>query len=276
MRPTATPSAPSAPSAPTRHTRRGAALVIAGSLLGLGAFLWPLWSRPSGTVDAAHLGDAPWLLAILTPLLLATAAAEVGRGALDAKGVAALGVLAAAGSALRLPTGGIAGTEMVFFLLLPAARVFGVAFGYLLGAITIFASAILTGGLGPWLPFQMLGAAWIGAGAGLLPKATGRAEPVLLAAYGAVASLAYGALLNLWFWPFVAGDGTAVSFVPGDAVVANLRRFWGFHLATSLGWDVVRAATTVVLCMSLGRPMIGALTRVRRRAAFGAIATFEP
>ena len=36
MRPTA---APSAPSAPTRHTRRGAALVIAGSLLGLGAFL---------------------------------------------------------------------------------------------------------------------------------------------------------------------------------------------------------------------------------------------
>ena len=98
----------------------------------------------------------------------------------------------------------------------------------------------------------------------------------LLAAYGAVASLAYGALLNLWFWPFVAGDGTAVSFVPGDAVVANLRRFWGFHLATLLGWDVVRAATTVVLCMSLGRPVIGALTRVRRRAAFGAIATFEP
>ena len=164
MRPTATPSAPSAP---TRHTRRGAALVIAGSLLWLGAFLWPLWSHPSGTVDAAHLGDAPWLLAILTPLFLATAAAEVGRGALDAKGVAALGVLAAAGSALRLPTGGIAGTEMVFFLLLPAARVFGVAFGYLLGAITIFASAILTGGLGPWLPFQMLGAGWVALGAAL-------------------------------------------------------------------------------------------------------------
>ena len=42
-------------------------------------------------------------------------------------------------------------------------------------------SALVTGGVGPWLPFQMLGAAWVGLGAGLLPPAKGRAEIVLLA-----------------------------------------------------------------------------------------------
>jgi energy-coupling factor transport system substrate-specific component len=42
----------------------------------------------------------------------------------------------------------------------------------------------------------MLGAAWFGLGAGLLPAARGRAEIALLAAYGSVAALLYGALMN--------------------------------------------------------------------------------
>ena len=37
----------------------------------------------------------------------------------------------------------------------------------------------------PWLPFRMLAAAWVGAGAGALPSGLGRLEVPLLAVYGA-------------------------------------------------------------------------------------------
>jgi energy-coupling factor transport system substrate-specific component len=159
----------------------------------------------------------------------------------------------------------------VFFLLLPAGRVLGRGFGFVLGAVTLFASALLTAGVGPWLPFQMLAAAWVGFFAGCLPPARGRVELALLAAYGAVAGLAYGLVMNLWFWPFGGGYGTGLSYVPGDPVLSNLHRFWAFHLATSLAWDLPRAASNVVLVLLAGRPVLGALRRAARRAAFGAV-----
>ena len=81
---------------------------------------------------------------------------------------------AGAPCASRVP--GVAGFEPVFFLLIPSGRVFGRGFGFVLGAVTIAASALITGGIGPWLPFQMFGAAWMGFGAGCLPAARGRAE----------------------------------------------------------------------------------------------------
>ena len=46
-------------------------------------------------------------------------------------------------------------------------------------------------GVGPWLPFQMIAAGWVGFGAGLLPQLRGRAEAPLIAAYGAVAAIAW-------------------------------------------------------------------------------------
>ena len=74
------------------------------------------------------------------------------------------------------------------------------------GCTSLFASALLTGGVGPWLPYQMLVSAWVGMGAGLLPRrVTGRAEIAMLAAYGVVAAYAFGLLLNLSSWPFVLG-----------------------------------------------------------------------
>jgi energy-coupling factor transport system substrate-specific component len=145
-----------------------------------------------------------------------------------------------------------------------------------LGATTLFASALLTGGVGPWLPFQMVAAAWVGLGAGLLPRASGRAELALLAVYAAVASLAYGLLLNLSFWPFVLGPSTQLSFDPGAGVLENLHAFALFTLATSLGWDLGRAITTVVLLLLTGRAVLHALRRAARRAAFDAPVEFAP
>jgi energy-coupling factor transport system substrate-specific component len=98
---------------------------------------------------------------------------------------------------------------------------------------------------------------------------------VLLAAYGALSAFAYGFLLNLSFWPFALGDGTALSFVPGDAVLSNLHRYVVFDATTSLGWDTGRAVTNVVLILVAGGPVLGALRRSSRRASFGAPVTFD-
>jgi energy-coupling factor transport system substrate-specific component len=264
------------PSYDTRALRlrpRAAVLLAVASALGLLAFGWPLVIHTQGSENLAHSADAPWIFVALLPLLLGIVVAEIAEGAIDAKAVAVLGVLAASGCALRLP-GGVSGFEPVFFLLIPSGRVLGRGFGFVLGALTIFASALITGGVGPWLPFQMFGAAWVGFFAGCLPPARGRREIVILAAYGFVAGLAYGMLLDFWFWP-VTSTGTQFSFVAGEGLTANLHHFWGFYLATSLGWDLPRALTNAVLVLVVGRPVLKALRRVARRAAFGAPITFS-
>jgi energy-coupling factor transport system substrate-specific component len=252
--------------------RAGLALALA-STVGLVAFTWPLLVHAGSPL--ASLRDAPLLFALLLPLLLAVVLAELADGGLDAKAVAMLGVLTAVGAALRPLGTGIAGFEPIFFLLVLAGRVHGPGFGFVLGATTLFASALTTGGVGPWLPFQMLGAAWVGAGAGLLPPARGRTELVLLAAYGVAAGLLYGLLLNLSFWPFTLTEGTAISFVAGDPALDNLRRFLTFSAVTSLGFDIPRALVTAALVLITGRPILRTLRRASRRAAFDAPVRFE-
>jgi energy-coupling factor transport system substrate-specific component len=257
--------------------RRAALLLGLTTAVGLVAFSWPLLvPPPGGSVDLAHLSDAPWIFLVLVPLLLGVVVAELADGGMDSRAVALLGVLAACGSALRLAGAGVTGFEAVFFLLIPAGRVLGRRFGFVLGAVTLVASALLTGGVGPWLPFQMLAAAWIGFGAGCLPRARGRAEVALLAGYGVVAGLAYGLVLDLWFWPFALDDGSALAFVPGASVATNLSRFWAFHLATSLGWDLPRAATNALLMVVAGPAVLAALRRASRRASFGVPVVFGP
>jgi energy-coupling factor transport system substrate-specific component len=252
------------------------------SALGLVAFFWPLFT-PHLTVrvsdgSLSHSADAPWLFVALLPLLLAIVVAEIADGGIDAKAVAMLGVLAACGAALRPLGAGATGVQPIFFLLIPAGRVLGRGFGFVLGALTLFASALLTAGVGPWLPFQMIGAGWVGFLAGCLPRATGRREIWLLACYGVVAGLAYGLLLNMWFWPFSVsgtGAGPGLAYVPGDSLVANLHRFLAFDAATSLGFDIPRAATNFILVLVAGRPVLAALRRAARRAAFDAPVEFE-
>jgi energy-coupling factor transport system substrate-specific component len=153
--------------------------------------------------------------------------------------------------------------------------VLGRNFGFVLGAITLLASALLTGQVGPWLPFEMLGCAWTGYGAGCLPLARGRAEVLLLAAYGAVSGLLYGLLLNLSFWPFARYLPAQVSFVPGGSIPTNVAHWIRFDVTTSLGFDIPRAVGNAVLVLFLGAPVLAALRRVSRRAAFDAVPEFD-
>ncbi|KRE53954.1 ECF transporter S component [Phycicoccus sp. Soil748] len=249
------------------------ALVLV-SVAGVMAFLWPLFAGADSRLG--HSADAPLLFALLLPLLLAVVLFEISEGGLDVKAVAMLGVLSAVGAALRPLGAGTAGLETVFFLLVLGGRVFGPGFGFVLGSTTLFASALVTGGVGPWLPYQMLGASWVGLGAGLLPRVRDRWEVPLLAVYGALAGLLYGVALNFSFWPFSTGLGSHLSFVAGAAPWDNLRRFALFSLATSAWWDLGRAVTNVVLIAVTGRAVLATLRRASRRAAFDAEVTFEP
>lgn len=252
---------------------RAAAALAVVSGLGLVAFVWPLLVEPGSGLDGAT--TAPWLFVALLPLLLAVVLAEVADGGMDVKSVAVLGVLASVGAALRPLGGGVAGFEPVFFLLVLAGRALGRGFGFVLGSVTLFASALLTAGVGPWLPFQMLAAGWVGFLAGCLPPARGRAEVVLLSAYAVVAGLLYGLLMNLQLWPFATGLDTGLSYVAGAPLDENLGRFLAFTVATSLGFDIPRAITTAALVAVTARPVLLALRRAARRAEFGAVATFE-
>jgi energy-coupling factor transport system substrate-specific component len=258
-----------------RLGNRSKAAITLVSAVGLVAFIWPLLAAPESAA-VAHASDAPLLFAVVVPMLLLVVLAQINDGGMDAKSVAMLGVLAAVISALRPLGGGTAGLEPIWVILILGGRALGPGFGFCLGSISLFASALLTGGVGPWLPFQMLGAAWVGMGAGLLPRMTGRRELLMLSGYGAIACIAYGFLLNLWFWPFTAGLSEQLAFTAGAPMADNLLAWIRFCLVTSLGYDIPRAILTVVLIMVAGRPILAALRRMSRKAAFDAPVTFEP
>lgn len=245
------------------------------SLVSLAAFAWPLLVQVDPT-SGAQQSQAPLVFIAVLPLLIIVMLAELSRGGWDSKALAMLAVLTGIGAVLRPMSAGVAGVELVFFLLVLAGRVFGPGFGFVLGSLTLFASALLTGGVGPWLPFQMIAAGWVGLGAGLLPQLKGKKEILLLMAYGAVASFLFGFLMNMWFWPFTLGADTQLSYVPGAPVLENLHRLIIFSLVTSFVWDLGRAITNVVLIGLLGTPVLATLRRASHKAAFEAPVNFEP
>ncbi|KQX82301.1 MULTISPECIES: ECF transporter S component [unclassified Streptomyces] len=256
---------------------RSLAALALVSAVGVIAFGWPFLAPPTSALNA-HSQDAPWLFAGLLVLLVAVVAATISESGLGAKAVAMLGVLAATGAALRPIGAGTAGIEPMFFLMVLSGRVLGPGFGFVLGSVTMFASALLTGGVGPWMPFQMLAMGWFTMGAGLLPggdRLRGRAELALLAAYGFVAAFAYGTAMNMAGWPFMGALASGVAFDPDGTVPANLARFAAYCVATSLGWDLGRAVVTVLLTLTLGPAVLRALRRATRRAAFETAVTFE-
>ncbi len=242
----------------------GSLLVGVVSVIGLASLLWPFFISTHANANQAHAHDAPFVLLLLVPILLGLSAIEMSKGGIDARGIAVLGILAACGTALRIPSPGVAGLEPVFFLLVLAGYVYGAPFGFALGGLTMFVSAVATGGVGPWLPFQMLCAGWVGSGAGFLPHPR-RHERWVLASYTAVACLLYGAAMNLWFWPFVAGSSTSVSYVAGGGWLVNVKHFLVFDITTSLGFDLPRAVINVVLIVLLSTPVLVALRRSHRR-----------
>jgi energy-coupling factor transport system substrate-specific component len=252
---------------------RSTAAIAMASFLGFVAFLWPFVVAP-GTFSSTE--TPPLMFGALLALVLAVVFAEIADGGIDAKALAMLGVLSAINAALRPLGAGTAGIETVFFILVLAGRVYGAGFGFALGCTSLFASALLTGGVGPWMPYQMFGCAWVGMFAGLLPPVRGKLEIAMLAAYGALAGYFFGFMLNLSFWPFSLDPSSSIAYQPGLSFVEQWHRYLLFDATTSLGWDTGRAVTNIVAIVIAGPAALAAFRRAARRANFRPAVAFTP
>ena len=267
-------------------TRRGVATAAAStlplvltSLVAVAAFLYPLLlpALASGAADAnaGRTATAPLIFVVVAILCVAVLLVELGERQSPqvsaGKTAALLGAIVAVDATLRLVPS-LGGASPVFLLIILAGAAFGARTGFLVGSMTLLLSAVLTGGIGPWLPYQMIGAGWVGLGAGWLPRSTSpRRHVVVLALYGVISALAYGALLNLYAWPFAAPglDGVSSLFwEPQLGFMETLTRYGSFYLLTSLGHDLARAAGNAVLILALGEPLIRSLERASRRLSW--------
>jgi energy-coupling factor transport system substrate-specific component len=240
-------------------------VLAAANALGILAFAWP-FVLPSIGVNPNHRIDGPLILVFLVGCLGVLLFLELGRGGLGPKTVALLGVLGAAMVALRLP-GFILGFAPLFIVVLVGGNAFGPGFGFLLGAVGMLASGMFVGGMGPWLPFEMVAVGWVGMGAGLLPGGGARSWILrlgALAVYGFVVGLLYGAVMDLWEWPFTAA-GSAIAWSATASAAVNFHHFMKDYVVTSLPWDVPRAIGNLVMVLVLGRPLLGALDRAAKR-----------
>ena len=235
--------------------------LAAVSIVGLGLFVWPF-------LGLALPSSAP-ALAVALGAVVGLAALETGTRRLDSRGLALLAAVSALDTALRMAVvTGIGGFSPFFLPVLCAGFALGPSFGFLAGALGILVSALATGGVGPWLPYQLFAAGWVGMVAGWAGLALrgrgGAASMLVLAAVGAVCGYAFGAVMDVWDWStyFRGGD---LGWVQGLAPAAALARFARFYAVTSFGYDSFRAVGNAILVIAVGAPIVAALARLRAR-----------
>ena len=248
-------------------------ILTLATLLGGIAFLYPFFlaqrSNPPQSF-MAHSADAPFTFLILLLLCLVVVIANLETRQMDSKVVAVLGILVAINAALRLIPGP-AGFTALLFLPILCGYTYGPDFGFLLGALSMLVSAIITGGMGPWLPYQMFSVGWMGMASAWLPplRRFGRAEIILLAVWGAGLGLLFGAIMNLWFCPYRIDVGqTDARWQPGSGLWPALTKYATFYVTTSLWWDMGRAVGNLLLILLFGAPILRLLRRFQRRFQF--------
>jgi energy-coupling factor transport system substrate-specific component len=250
------------------------------TLIGVVAFLYPFWLpavAQEPQMGLAHADDAPLMLTLLVGLAFAVLLLEVQSAAGSAKMVALLGVLVAINSVLRFADAAIPGPggfSPIFVLMILGGYVYGARVGFLLGVLTLLVSALITGGVGPWLPYQMFTAGWVGMSAPLcrpLVRLFGwrekGGEVLLLALLGGLWGLVYGVIINLWFWPYAVGS-TDQYWTPGLGLVTTVQRYALFYVTTSLAWDSMRAIGNGLMILAFGGAILRVLRRFHARFAF--------
>lgn len=219
----------------------------------------------------ARSSETPILAVLLVTVSLAVLLVELQGQAAGAKTVATLGVLVALTATLRfieVAIPGPGGFSPIFVPIILSGYVFGPRFGFLMGAMSLLVSALITAGVGPWLPYQMFTAGWMGLTAGWLPHFRNRRmELGLLIFFGFGWGFLYGLIMNLYIWPFLAVQPT-MTWNPEEGIIGGLASYGSFYVVTSLIWDLAGAIGNAVLLMILGLPALHALNRFRDRLQF--------
>jgi len=234
-------------------------ILVLVSLLGTGLFLGPFTelALPTSTPALAiGLGCALGLLVF-----------EVGTRRLDSRSLSLLAALSDADAALRAAlVTGIGGFSPIFLLVLCGGYALGTTFGFLVGSGSLLTSALVTDGLGPWVPYQLFAVGWVGLAAGCAGSLRRGSRPMaldvaVLAGVGAASGIAFGAVMDIWNWTFYAGS-PQFGWHPGLAPGTSLLGFFRYYLLTSLGYDSFRAVGNALM---LGLPILAGLGRIGRR-----------
>ena len=262
------------------------AIYLAATLSGVLVLLYPFFRQVDphqGGFGSVWVGQMPLMMTFLLGLCLLVLLFEAQGPMVNTKLIALLGVLVAINSALRFietAIPGPGGFTPIFFLIILVGYVFGGRVGFLMGALTLLVSALVTGGVGPWLPAQMFTAGWVGMSAPLLrpvirmissklgnPRLLAITELSLLAVFGLLWGFLYGAIMNLWQWPFIAGPA-GQSYAAGMGFVVIFQHYLAFYLVTSLVWDAAAAVGNILLILAFGAPTLRALRRFKQRFEF--------
>lgn len=263
-------------------------IIISAFILGILTLLYPFLVTiiSNGNSNGIpQLSGMPLMMTLMLGVSLVVLIFEIQGQSFNTKMIALLGILVAVNAALRFIEVGIPGPggfSPIFFLIILTGYIFGFRFGFLLGSLTLFVSALLTGGIGPWLPGQMITAGWIGLSAALLAillnkfmhynkikpqKYADRLELAILIIFGIVWGFIYGLLLNLWSWPYISGLGSQI-WAPGMSIGVVIKQYLSYYMLTSFIWDIGRGIGTAVMLLFFGIPTIRTLRRFKGRFTF--------
>ncbi len=219
----------------------------------------------------------PTMVSLIIIICLIVMIFEAQSSLLDSKMIAFLAILIAINAGLRFLENAIPGPggfSPAFFIIILVGYFFGSQVGFLVGALTMFVSGLITGGIGPWLPGQMITAGWVGQSAPIVRSLVNKlrwnqkpGEIVLLAIFSAIWGLLFGAIMNLWFWPFF-GAGVGQSYTKTVGILGNFQRYLAYYLATSLIWDVTRSIGNVLMIAFMAKPVLRIFQRFYQRFTF--------
>ena len=165
--------------------------------------------------------------------------------------VAAVAALAALGVAGRLALAPIPNVVATTDVALLAGYTLGTGPGFAVGALSGLVSNFWLG-QGPWTPWQMAGWGMVGIGGAALAALSGRRMNRWgLAAVGALAGFAYGALLDLSVMVSFGGE-------------QSLDRYLALS-ARGIPFNVAHAAGNALLMLAAGPAMVRMLDRYRER-----------
>jgi energy-coupling factor transport system substrate-specific component len=243
------------------------------SVAGLLLFLWPFLGL--------GLPPATPALAVTLASVAGLGLMEAGARRLDSGRLALLAALAAIDAALRLAmVNGVAGFSPIFFLVLAAGYEFGPSYGFLVGSFSLLVSAVVTGGVGPWLPYETFAVGWVGLSAGVAGAFVRGLRPArrswlpsrldigVLIVVGVVTGFAYGALTDVYGWVAFYRGVENVGWIPGLPPAQTLAQFGRYYVLTSLAWDSFRAVGNAVAVLAFGAPVLMALGRLRARLGY--------
>lgn len=245
---------------------------VLGSLSLLAPLLFHQVSEP-----VFSQSSFPIMVSLIIMLCLVVVFIETQSSLLDSKMIAFLGILIAINAGLRFLENAIPGPgaiSPVFFLIILTGYFFGGRIGFLMGALTMFVSGLITGGVGPWLPGQMIAAGWVGQFSAWLKPVIKKLEwegkfweILILCIHGAFWGLLYGAIMNLWYWPFI-GTVPGQSWLNSAGFSGNLQRYAAYYFTTSFIWDITRAIGNILILVVLTKPVLNIFIRFNRRFSF--------